>query len=82
MSRRKMITNTLLAPVSSTHLLISKDGYSFDRNSNKWALNKDAAISFQSEVLALDSVTLEGFRLTLARYVHTTLETCISSFSD
>lgn len=63
-----MITNTLLAPVSSTHLLISKDGYSFDRNSNKWALNKDVAISFQSEVLALDAVTLEGFRLTLARY--------------
>lgn len=50
------------------HLSISKDGYSFDKKSNKWVLNKDRVISFQSEILALDARVLDGFRKTLATY--------------
>ncbi len=46
----------------------SRDGYSFDVNSNKWRLNKDVTISFQSEVLGLEAETLDGFRKALARY--------------
>jgi integrase len=49
-------------------LLVSKDGYSFDMWSNKWKLNKDISVSFQDELLSLEDKTLEGFRLTLARY--------------
>ena len=50
------------------HILVSKDGYSFDRNSNLWILNKDVTISFQAEILALDEKVLRSFRFTLARY--------------
>lgn len=50
------------------HILVSKDGYSFDRNSNLWILNKDVTISFQAEILAIDSKILLGFRYTLAIY--------------
>ena len=46
----------------------SKDGYSFDMNSNKWILNKDVIISFQKEVLELEPITLSGFKNSLARY--------------
>lgn len=46
----------------------SRDGYSFDIKTNTWALNKDTTISFQKEVLELETVTLAGFRNTLARY--------------
>ena len=46
----------------------SKDGYRFDFTTDKWHLNKDVVIRFQSEVLELDPTTLEGFRKSLARY--------------
>lgn len=46
----------------------SRDGYSFDMHSNKWNLNKDVIISFQSEVLEMELKTLDGFRKALARY--------------
>jgi hypothetical protein len=49
-------------------LKTSRDGYSFDINSNKWILNKDVTISFQHDVLELDEETLIGFRKSLARY--------------
>ncbi len=47
---------------------VSRDGYSFDINSNKWILNKDITISFQRDVLGIDEETLIGFRKSLARY--------------
>jgi len=47
---------------------ISKDGYSFELTANKWVLNKDVIIRFQSEILTLESETLKGFRKSLARY--------------
>ncbi len=57
---------------NSTHFQtvgqVSKDGYSFDMNSNLWTLNKDVNISFQPDVLALPSKLLESFRKTLANY--------------
>lgn len=37
---------------------ISKDGYSFELTANKWVLNKDVIIRFQSEILTLESETL------------------------
>lgn len=57
---------TSIAP--EAHLRVSKDGYSFDINSNLWTLNKDTTISFQNDILNLDPITLEGFRKTLAYY--------------
>ncbi|WP_208019740.1 site-specific integrase [Photobacterium kishitanii] len=53
---------------TSSGELLSKDGYSFNINSNHWKLNKDAIISFQCEVLALDPKILESFRKTLSNY--------------
>ncbi|MFY8285125.1 hypothetical protein AAEU31_16610 [Pseudoalteromonas sp. SSMSWG5] len=53
---------------SSPKLKVSKAGYSFDVNTNKWHLNKDTTISFQKEVLSTDPVVHHGFRLTLSRY--------------
>jgi len=47
---------------------ISKDGYSFNVNHNKWTLNKDVTISFQLEILALDNRLLTGFRYSLMTY--------------
>lgn len=47
---------------------LSKDGYSFKIHSNRWVLNKDSVIIFQSEILALDPRILESFRKTLANY--------------
>lgn len=47
---------------------VSRDGYSFVFNENKWVLNKDVTISFQKEVLDLEDVTHSGFRKALARY--------------
>ena len=47
---------------------ISKDGYSFNQDSNLWILNKDFQISFQPDVLGIDPKTLIGFRKTLAIY--------------
>jgi len=64
----KLETISPLAPVHKEHILVSKDGYSFDKNSNQWILNKDATISFQDEILALDERVLRSFRFTLARY--------------
>ncbi|WP_413472480.1 site-specific integrase [Shewanella baltica] len=46
----------------------SRDGYSFDIKTNTWALNKDTTISFQKDVLELESDTLDGLRKALARY--------------
>lgn len=46
----------------------SRDGYSFDINANTWTLNKDTTISFQKEVLEIETLTLDGFRKALARY--------------
>ena len=53
---------------SSPKLKVSKAGYSFDVNTNKWHLNKDITISFQKEVLSIDPAVHHGFRLALARY--------------
>lgn len=47
---------------------VSRDGYSFDINANKWELNKEVTISFQADVLELDKETRVGFRKSLARY--------------
>ncbi|WP_298441001.1 site-specific integrase [uncultured Ferrimonas sp.] len=47
--------------------LVSKDGYSFEREADRWVLNKDRTIAFQSEVLGIDPKVLEGFRSQLAR---------------
>jgi integrase len=58
----------LLHPSASSNTRISKDGYSFDWTSDRWSLNKDINIAFKDEVLSLDNKTLNGFRLTLARY--------------
>lgn len=46
----------------------SRDGYSFDIKANTWVLNKDTTISFQKDVLELESDTLDGLRKALARY--------------
>jgi hypothetical protein len=54
--------------ILDTSLKTSRDGYSFDINSNKWILNKDVTIGFQHDVLELDEETLIGFRKSLARY--------------
>lgn len=51
-----------------TPIKTSRDGYSFDINADTWVLNKDVTISFQREVLSLESETHEGFRRSLARY--------------
>jgi len=51
-----------------TSLKVSKDGYSFNSALNKWGLNKDVIISFQPDVLSVESETLKGFRRCLARY--------------
>jgi hypothetical protein len=37
--------------ILDTSLKTSRDGYSFDINSNKWILNKDVTIGFQHDVL-------------------------------
>lgn len=55
--------STLQSPIKT-----SRDGYSFDINAKTWKLNKDTTISFQKEVLAIEAVTLDGFRKALARY--------------
>jgi len=68
MSKLKAIAISPLTPTHKEYLLVSKDGYSFDRNSNRWVLNKDVTISFQVEILALDEKVLQSFRFTLARY--------------
>lgn len=47
---------------------ISRDGYSFDVESDVWILNKDLRITFQHDVLEIETRTLNGFRKTLARY--------------
>lgn len=47
---------------------ISRDGYTFNTNSNVWILNKETKISFQPDVLAIKPKTLKGFKRTLARY--------------
>ncbi|MCH2087281.1 MAG: hypothetical protein MK175_08855 [Pseudoalteromonas sp.] len=54
--------------LKGTSSKVSKDGYSFDINSNKWHLNKDVVIRFQADVLELDPITQNGFRESLARY--------------
>lgn len=54
--------------LKDTSSKVSKDGYSFDINSDRWKLNKDTTISFQKEVLALEPVVHDGFRKSLARY--------------
>ena len=46
----------------------SRDGYAFDQDSYLWRLNKDVTISFQEEVLSLNSEVLQGFKNTLSRY--------------
>jgi hypothetical protein len=58
---------TALATIDVS-LKTSRDGYSFDVNSDTWILNKDITISFQSDVLGLEEETLSGFRKSLARY--------------
>ena len=68
MSKLKAIEISPLTPTHTEHLLVSKDGYSFDRNSNRWVLNKDVTISFQVEILALNEEMLLGFRYVLAIY--------------
>jgi integrase len=68
MSKLKAIEISPMSPTHKEHLLVSKDGYSFDRNSNRWVLNKDVTISFQVDILALDEKVLQSFRFTLARY--------------
>ncbi|MFV8463497.1 site-specific integrase [Vibrio campbellii] len=57
------VLSELSAPIK-----VSRDGYSFDISSNIWVLNKDVTVRFQSEVLAMEPQTLEGFRKSLARY--------------
>lgn len=56
----------------NSHIKTSRDGYSFDADSNKWVLNKDVTISFQREVLSIEPKTLKGFRRSLARYAEET----------
>lgn len=68
MNKNKHQKNKLPIPLNVSQFNISKDGYSFDKNSNKWRLNKDVTISFQSEILSLDVKVLEGFRSALSRY--------------
>lgn len=46
----------------------SRDGYAFDQDSYLWRLNKDVTISFQKEILSLNSKLLEGFKQALSRY--------------
>lgn len=46
----------------------SRDGYSFNVDSDKWILNKDVTISYQRDVLSIEPETLEGFKSALARY--------------
>jgi integrase len=46
----------------------SRDGYAFDQDSYLWRLNKDVTISFQEEVLSLNSELLQGFKQALSRY--------------
>lgn len=57
-----------LSSIFEPKINISKDGYSFSIHDDKWMLNKDIIISFQSEILALDEKVLMGFRQTLATY--------------
>ncbi|HCG5279840.1 TPA: site-specific integrase [Vibrio parahaemolyticus] len=60
---RRTSLSSLTSPLKT-----SRDGYSFDINSDKWVLNKDVTISFQREVLSLDPEVHDGFRKSLARY--------------
>jgi len=67
MNIQEMKTNSSL-PVVGSQQIASKDGYLFNKDTNTWMLNKDITISFQQEVLSLESKILVGFRSTLARY--------------
>lgn len=58
--------NHRVIPTFSTR--ISRDGYSFCVDDNRWALNKDIEISFQSEILELEPRLLKGFRQALSVY--------------
>lgn len=58
---------TALSSINASYR-VSRDGYSFDLNSDTWILNKDITISFQREVLDIEEETLAGFRKSLARY--------------
>lgn len=60
--------NNFVSKRRKSSLLVSKDGYSFDMWSETWKLNKDVSLSFQDEILSLEEKTLQGFRMSLARY--------------
>lgn len=47
---------------------ISKDGYSFNIQSNHWRLNKDRSITFTKDVLSIETKLLDGLRKTLSIY--------------
>lgn len=64
----KRIASSRITKKPKLALFVSKDGYSFDRNADRWVLNKDIEIAFQKEILALDGRIIEGFRSTLVRY--------------
>lgn len=49
-------------------LKVSKDGYSFNVDSDKWKLNKDVTISFMPDILSIEPKLLEGFRNSLSVY--------------
>ena len=47
--------------------VVSKDGYKFDANGNKWKLNKDTTV-YIGDAARLEEQVLNGFRATLKRY--------------
>lgn len=65
-----MIGSSLLEDKSDSNNFYkySRDGYAFDQDSYLWRLNKDVTISFQKEVLSLNSELLQGFKQALSRY--------------
>ncbi|MBE3672436.1 site-specific integrase [Pseudoalteromonas distincta] len=68
MSNNIQSTEGLARVVNLGQFRESKDGYTFDIASDKWVLNKDISITFQSEILSIEEKLLNGFRSTLGRY--------------
>lgn len=55
------------APSPVVDTAVSKDGYKFDANSDKWKLNKDTTVYF-GDAERLEKQVQDGFRATLKRY--------------